>query len=180
MQSLRGHLLVASPRLTDPNFTRTVVLVGEHSGDGAMGVVLNRPSTVAVEEAAPPLASLSDDDALVFVGGPVQPEALVVLGEFDDPERAGVLVFDTIGFLRGEVDEGALGEVLRARVYAGYAGWGAGQLESELDEDAWIVEPALPDDVFTNAPERLWSTVLRRKGGPYSMIALMPEDPSLN
>jgi putative transcriptional regulator len=180
MESLRGQLLVAGPTLIDPSFRRTVVLVGDHGKEGAMGVVLNRPSETDVDEAVPPLTDLAGVDALVYVGGPVQPQAVVVLGEFEEPERVGALVLGSIGFLPGEVDPSEIGEISRARVFAGYAGWGPGQLEEELDEGSWIVEPALPDDVFTESPEQLWSDVLRRKGGPFSVLALMPDDPRLN
>ena len=180
MQSLRGHLLVAGPGLIDPNFRRTVILVGEHGEDGAMGVVLNRPSGVEVEEAVPPLIELEGVDDVVFVGGPVQPRSIVVLGDFAEPDRAGALVFGSIGFLPNEIEPGEVGELSRARVYAGYAGWGGGQLEGELEEGSWIVEPAAPADVFTDAPEHLWSDVLRRKGGPFSVLALMPDDPRVN
>ena len=180
MESLRGQLLVAGPGLLDPNFRRTVVLVGEHGEEGAMGVVLNRPSGIYVDEAVPPLGDLDGVDNVVYVGGPVQPQAIVVLGEFAEPEHAGVLVFGSIGFLPSEIDPDEIGELSRARVFAGYAGWGAGQLESELDEGSWIVEPAAPADVFTNAPEQLWSDVLRRKGGAFGVLALMPEDPRVN
>jgi putative transcriptional regulator len=180
MESLRGHLLVAGPGLLDPNFRRTVVLVGEHGDEGAMGIVLNRPSGLEVEEAVPPLIELEGVDDVVYVGGPVQPQAIVVLGDFAEPEQAGVLVFGSIGFLPNEVDPDDMGELTRARVFAGYAGWGAGQLEGELEEGSWIVEPAAPEDVFTDTPEQLWSDVLRRKGGPFSVLALMPEDPRVN
>ena len=184
MASLRGHLLIAGPALVDPNFHRTVVLVGEHGDEGAMGVVLNRPSAVAVAEAVEPLADLDGLDAAsetVFVGGPVQPQAIVVLGEFEDPELAGALVFGTVGFLPGEIEDPAeVGALTRARVFAGYAGWAPGQLEAELEEGSWIVEPAEPDDVFTPEPESLWSAVLRRKGGPFALLASMPPDPTLN
>jgi putative transcriptional regulator len=181
MQSLRGHLLVAGPGLVDPNFHRTVVLVGEHGEEGAMGVVLNRPSPVLVVDAVPPLAGLVGEDDVVFVGGPVQPEAILVIGEFDDPAEAGTLVLDSIGFLPGEIDDaGSVGSLGRARLFAGYAGWGPGQLEVELEESAWIVEPAQPDDVFGIAPESLWSSVLQRKGGAFGVLASMPSDPTLN
>jgi putative transcriptional regulator len=181
VDSLRGHLLVAAPDLLDPNFHRTVVLVGEHGEEGAMGVVLNRRSDVTVEDAVPALTELVDGDELVHVGGPVQTQAIVVLAEFDDPEHAGVLVFGTVGFLPGEVaDADELGDLARARVFAGYAGWGPGQLESELAESSWIIEPAQPEDVFTPDPGALWSAVLRRKGGPFTLLATMPTDPSLN
>jgi len=180
MQSLKGHLLIAGPSLVDPNFWRTVVLVGEHSDEGALGVILNRASDASVDEAVPELAVLVDDMGAMHVGGPVQPAAIIVLADFVEPERAGALVLDSVGFLPSEVDPDSLGELRRARVYAGYAGWGPGQLDGELEEGSWIVEPALAEDVFTAEPETLWSDVLRRKGGPFGVLALMPPDPSLN
>jgi putative transcriptional regulator len=180
MQSLKGQLLIAGPSLVDPNFRRTVVLVGEHSEEGALGLVLNRASEATVGEAVPELDALVDGFAPVHFGGPVQPSAIVVLADFADPDRAGSLVLDSVGFLPAEVDPDELGELRRARVFAGYAGWGPGQLDDELDEGSWIVEPALPEDVFTDDPAGLWGQVLRRKGGPYGVLALMPYDPSLN
>jgi putative transcriptional regulator len=180
VQSLKGHLLVAGPGLQDPNFRRTVVLVGEHSDEGAMGIVLNRPSNATVTEAVPELEALVDGSEVVHVGGPVQPSAIVVLAEFVEPDRAGVLVVESVGFLPSEVEPEELGELKQARVFAGYAGWGPSQLDTELEEGSWIVEPALPEDVFTATPDDLWSLVLRRKGGPFSVLALMPPDPSQN
>ncbi|HJS50058.1 MAG TPA: YqgE/AlgH family protein [Gaiellaceae bacterium] len=180
MDTLRGQLLIAGPSLIDPNFWRTVVLVGEHSEEGALGVVLNRASDAAVDETVPELAILGDDLGQVHVGGPVQPSAIVVLADFLEPERAASLVLDSVGFLPAEVDPTTLGELKRARVFAGYAGWGPGQLDDELEEGSWIVEPALPEDVFTSEPSTLWSDVLRRKGGPFGVLALMPPDPSMN
>lgn len=180
VQSIKGHLLVAGPSLTDPNFHRSVVLVGEHSEDGALGVILNRSSESTVAEAVPELTEILDADEPVHVGGPVQPSAIVVLADFVDIDRAGALVLDTVGFLPAEVDPDDLGELRRARVFAGYAGWGPGQLDDELADGSWIVEPASADDVFTSTPDALWSDVLRRKGGPYSVLALMPPDPSTN
>ena len=180
MQSLKGQLLVAGPGLVDPNFRRTVVLVGEHGDEGAMGVVLNRPSEATVAEALPELGVLVDGPEVVHVGGPVQPSAIVVLAEFEEPDRAASLVIGSVGFLPAEVDPDELGELHRARVFAGYAGWGPQQLDAELDEGSWIVEPALPDDVFAGASVDLWSQVLRRKGGPFGVLALMPPDPALN
>ena len=181
MRSLRGQLLVAGPALLDPNFHRTVVLLGEHGEDGAMGLVLNRVSEVTVADAVPPIADLVDDGDLVHVGGPVQPQAVVVLADFVEPQHAGALVLDTIGFLPGDVDDGNdLGELRGVRVYAGYAGWSPGQLEQELDEQSWVVLPAQPSDVFTTAPEALWSAVLRRHGGALGILALLPEDPHVN
>lgn len=180
VDSLKGQLLVAGPSLVDPNFWRTVVLVGEHTDEGALGVVLNRASEASVDDAVPELVSLVEGMGVVHVGGPVQQSAIVVLADFAEPELASGLVLETIGFLPSEADPEELGELRRARVYAGYAGWGPGQLDEELEEGSWIVEPALPEDVFTDDPDGLWSAVLRRKGGPFTVLAAMPPDPSLN
>ena len=180
MESLQGHLLIAGASLWDPNFRRTVVLIGHHDDQGAVGVVLNRATNVPVVEAVPPLADLVGPDEPLFIGGPVQPQAAVVVADLADPERVEVVAFDSIGFLPEEADREVLGDVRRARVFAGYAGWGAGQLEAEIREGAWIQEPARPEDVFTPDPVRLWDEVLRRKGAAFDLLRLMPMDPSLN
>ena len=180
MESTRGRLLVANGSLLDPNFRKAVVLVADHDEEGAAGVVLNRRSETTVAEAAPPLASLAGPDELVFVGGPVQPEAAVVLADFQQPELATHLVVGSIGLVTGEEAAEAVEAIRRARVFAGYAGWGPGQLDAELAEEAWLLEDAYPRDVFTDDPERLWSAVVRRKGKDFAMLALMPDDPSLN
>ena len=180
MQSLKGHLLIAGPALVDPNFRRTVVLVGEHSEEGALGVILNRPRRRPSARRCPSSRCWRTESSRFTVGGPVQPSAIVVLADFVEPDRAGSLVLDSVGFLPSEVDPEELGELRRARIFAGYAGWGPGQLDGELEEGSWIVEPALVDDVFTVEPDELWSAVLLRKGGPFGVLALMPPDPSLN
>jgi len=173
--SLRGQLLVAAPILSDPNFHRTVVLVAEHGEEGAMGIVLNRPTDTAVGDALPELAPLAGPAEPVFLGGPVALESVLAVAELDDPEDASDLLFDAVGFVQ-EPDV----PVVRGRVFVGYAGWSAGQLEAELEEESWLVLPALPDDLFSDDPDGLWSTVLRRQGGPYALLSLMPPDPSLN
>ncbi|MDX6479666.1 MAG: putative transcriptional regulator [Gaiellaceae bacterium] len=180
MDSLRGHLLVASPALIDPNFRRTVVLVTEHSEEGAAGLVLNRPSLVEVAAAVPDLEAVVEEDEQVWMGGPVQPDAVLVLGEFLDPDDAAVPLFESLGFPSLDDPEEIVPATTRRRVFAGYAGWGAGQLEEELANEDWILEPALADDAFTAEPDELWRDVLRRKGGIYELVARMPEDPSLN
>ncbi len=180
MESLQGHLLVASPALLDPNFRRTVVLVTEHTEKGAAGLVLNRPSPVAVADAVPQLEPAVDDGDQVWVGGPVQPEAVLVLGEFLDPDDAAVPLFDSLGFPSLTDPEEIVPATTRRRVFAGCAGWSAGQLEAELTDEDWILEPALADDAFTDEPDELWSDVLRRKGGIYELVARMPEDPRVN
>ena len=180
-ESLAGQLLLASPALVDPNFSRTVVLIGAHSDEGAMGVVLNRPSELTVGEAVPQLERAVDEQEPVYVGGPVRPGAVVFLAEFLDPAPAGLLVIGRIGCPSPDADIEELTEATaRARVFAGYAGWGEGQLEAEIDHGDWIAEPALPEDVFTEVPAQLWSRVLTRKGGSYALIARMPVNPSVN
>jgi len=179
MESLRGQLLLAAAGLWDPNFRKTIVLIGHHDEEGAVGVVLNRSTDVSVAEAVPSLAGLVPPDEPLFIGGPVQPEAAVVLAEFEDPSVAGILALDSIGFLPEEVDADQVEGIRRARVFSGYSGWGAGQLEAELEEGSWIVEPALPDDVFSD-PDGLWDRVLRRKGGEFAILRTMPVDPTQN
>jgi len=181
MDSLRGQLLIASPVLEDPNFDRTVVLVTEHTDEGAMGLVLNRPATTAVDEVAPELTLLVDADDPVYLGGPVAEEAVIVLAEFEDPSEAAAPVMGSLGFLPAGADEAEIADrLLRARVFAGYAGWGPGQLDDEIEADAWIVEPATLDDAFQADVAALWSDVLVRKGREYALLATMPPDPSLN
>jgi putative transcriptional regulator len=181
VSSLRGQLLLASPALLDPNFRRTVVLIAEHDESGAMGVVINRVTELAVGDAAPVLGEIVEPGALVHEGGPVERTGVVILAQFHDPSAAAVPVFDDVGFVSADADFDALAEAIeRARVFAGLAGWGPGQLEAELERDDWILEPALAGDVFTDEPGELWAAVLERKGGSFALLARMPPDPSLN
>jgi putative transcriptional regulator len=177
-ESLRGSLLIAAPQLLDPNFRRTVVLVADHGEEGAMGVILNRPSGMTVADAAPDLEPLVGPDAPIFAGGPVQPTSGVVLVEVveaDEPVFGDVVLVPGLGELADVID--GAGSV---RVFAGYAGWGPGQLDDELGREDWILEPARASDVFSEDPETLWGSVLERKGGEYALLARMPDDPSLN
>jgi putative transcriptional regulator len=181
MDSLQGQLLIASPTMSDPNFARTVVAIANHDDDGALGIVLNRPSDTEVVEAVPELEGVVDGDEVVFVGGPVQPASIVVLAEFEDPDEAAFLVVEGVGLVRDRTGLERLATVTaRRRVFAGYAGWGPGQLEAELEREDWIVEPALPEDVFDADPLDLWTRVLERKGGQFRLIARMPIDPTVN
>ncbi len=180
MDSLRGKLLIASPALADPNFERSVVLITEHGDDGAMGIVLNRPSESEVAAVIPELEPIAGPEP-IFVGGPVQPEALVVLGEFSNPEKAAWIVVAEVGLVSAQAELDELPEaVRRGRVYAGFSGWAPGQLEDEIDEESWIIEAPLPRELFPENPDTLWSDVLDRMGGEYALVARMPEDPSLN
>lgn len=180
MESLRGRLLISSGGLYDPNFRHTVVLVGEHNQEGALGVVLNRALDVTVEGVFPPLSDLVSSDELLYQGGPVQPQSPVLLAQFTESKHADILVFDSVGFLVGEVSTSLRPKIVRARVFAGYAGWGPGQLEAEMDVDSWILDPARVEDVFTDEPDLLWSRVLQRKGPEYQRLSRMPYDPSMN
>ncbi len=183
MDSVRGQLLIAGPALADPNFWRTVVLVVEHSDEGAFGLVLNRPSEKRVGEAVPQLEidlMVALEDRL-FVGGPVQPSAVIVLAEFEDPDDAALLAFDEIGVLGGDSSTGQpVAGVRRGRAFAGHAGWGPRQLDEELEREDWILGTAWAEDAFCVQPGELWSAVLTRKGGRYALLARMPPNPSLN
>jgi putative transcriptional regulator len=184
MESLKGRLLVATPARRDPNFERTVVLLVAHEEGGALGVVLNRATEVPVAEVLGPWGSLADEPAVVFEGGPVQPEAAICLA------RARPGIDQLAGFTRvagavGTVDLSADPDTLRdqlleVRVFAGYAGWSPGQLEEEIATGSWLAFKALPSDAFTDRPDDLWSMVLRRQGGMYAAVAMYPSDPTLN
>jgi len=184
MESLVGHLLVATPNLRDPNFERTVVLLVAHEEGGALGVVLNRATEVPVAEVLGPWGSLADEPAVVFEGGPVQPEAAICLAR----ARPGVdqlTGFNRVSGAVGTVDLSADPDTLRAavlgvRVFAGYAGWSPGQLETEIETGSWFVFDALPGDAFAGRPDDLWPMVLRRQGGLLAAVAHYPTDPSLN
>ena len=174
---LRGKLLIAAPALHDPNFERTVVLVAEHSDEGALGLVLNRPSDLDLREGAPELATLADPDEPIFVGGPVEPSGILVLAEFEDVGEAAGVALGDIGFVGLEPPAAGIG---RSRAFAGHAGWAAGQLDAEVAAEGWIIEPAVPADVFCAEPRELWSAVLHRKGGRYALLTRMPLDPRVN
>ncbi len=180
MDSARGHLLIAGPGLVDPNFWRTVVLIVEHSDEGALGLVLNRPSETTVGEAVTELEQLLDPDDSLYVGGPVQPSALIVLAEFDQPDEAALIAFEDIGVLANGAQDDPSFSVRRGRAFVGHAGWGPGQLDDEVERGDWILEPARREDAFTGQPLDLWSAVLTRKGGSYALVARMPPDPSVN
>ena len=180
---LTGKLLVATPVLGDPNFERTVVLVLEHADEGAVGLVLNRPSETEVCEPLPEWDDVTSFPSVIFVGGPVEQKAVIGLARRgatggDDRWRPLVCGVGIVDLGRGPEELAAGIEDLR--LFAGYAGWGAGQLEAEIDAGAWWVVDALPDDASSPHPERLWSDVLRRQRGPLAMYANLPDDPTAN
>jgi putative transcriptional regulator len=185
--SLRGKLLVAAPGLREPTFARAVVTMLEHGPDGAVGVVINRPGDASLDEVVPTVADLASDPAVLFSGGPVQPSAAIALGvvtatavatERDAGWRAVVPPLVTVDL---DMDPSALAAALRAlRVFAGYAGWGPGQLEAEIAQGAWYVVDSMLDDPFGPDPRRLWATVLRRQPWPLSAVSTCPLDPTMN
>ncbi len=183
----RGKLLVATADLEDPNFDGTVVLLLDHDDDGTLGVVLNRPSTLDVDEAmtsqpvaGTPWAALVAPPGVIFVGGPVRPDTVVALArvpDVEDPDRFEPVVGD-IGVVRlGEGPIPAVGALAALRVFAGYAGWGPGQLQDEIESGAWFVVPSLGTDCFHTDPPALWRDVLRRQGGLFTTVT---ENPVLN
>ncbi len=177
-----GSLLVAAPGLLDPNFRRTVVYVIEHRDRGSLGVVLNRPSEVAVRDVLPSWAPLSAKPSAVFVGGPVENETALCLAAVrpgHDPSAVDglVSVLGPVALVDLDGDPNALAARLRGlRVFAGYAGWDGGQLAGEVARGDWIVAPALPDDVLTRRDTGLWGQVLRRQGMPVALLATHPGD----
>jgi putative transcriptional regulator len=182
-QSLKGRLLVSTPGLRDPNFDRTVVLVLEHDADGALGLVLNRPSATPVEDVLPAWHPITSDPPVVFSGGPVDGSAAICLGS----TRPGVVtdavqpISPTLGVVDLDSDPGLLAiDVAYVRVFAGYAGWGGGQLDDEVDAGGWFVVDALPGDAFSVAPGGLWRSVLRRQGGRTALFSTYPADPVHN
>ena len=181
--STKGSLLVATPLLDDPNFWRTVVLMLEHDDDGALGVILNRPSDVVVGTALPEWHDRVVPPDVIFVGGPVSQGGVLGLARAaaDDvgPGWNPVLP-NGIGSVDLEMAPDVIGKLEPARVYSGYAGWGAGQLEAELTDHAWWVVEAQPDDVFGQDPDTLWTRVLARADDNLPLFAHFPPDPSMN
>jgi putative transcriptional regulator len=189
-ESLKGRLLVATPELGDPNFFRTVVLMLEHTPDGAVGVVLNRPTDTGLGEAATDWDGwdeLAAPPAVVFLGGPVSQTAVICVASRPDaepattPEDEDAEGFQPVVGPLGVADLRRPPDAVEAvRIFAGYSGWGGGQLEGELAAGAWFVLDADPDDALGEHPDELWSRVLRRQGGRLALFAACPPDPTLN
>lgn len=176
--SLRGKLAVATPALADSNFAHAVVYLLEHSIEGAMGVILNRPSDVEVADALPQWDVLTANPGVVFLGGPVQPEAVVALGQNAAVSERVQTVEGVVGIVDLRSDPLTLiGEISGLRLFAGYAGWGSGQLEEEIAEGGWFVVDAEPGDVFGDRPADLWLEVLSRQGGLFRTVS---HDPTMN
>ena len=183
MTSTAGRLLLAEPLLGDPNFDRTVVLMIEHTPEGALGLVLNRCTNVTIGDALPAWQPLAVEPALLHVGGPVEERSGWCLARLSRGiDRPGfVPVLGDLGLLDLELDpDDIAGDVIGVRLYSGYSGWAPGQLEEELAEDAWIVVDAACDDPFLPDGEELWQRILSRQGGHLARLSLFPRDLSLN
>ena len=170
-----GHLLIASPLLEDPNFDRTVVLIGDHGPDGTFGVVLNRPLGIETGDDLPAWTPLLGPPATLFGGGPVAPETVLGLalgGGGEAPIDSELRLVN--------LAEPPPPDVGQVRLFAGHAGWGGGQLAGELAAEAWFVVHRAPGDVFTSEPEMLWRNVLRRQPGELQLLSFYPRDLSAN
>ncbi len=188
-ERLAGRLLVATPLLGDPNFRRTVVLIVEDEpAEGTLGVILNRPTEVPVEQVLQAWTDFVTGPQVVFKGGPVSPNSALALAIVPGGEEPvgwrrldGAAVMSQVGLVDLDAPPELLaGGITTLRVFAGYAGWSPGQLQSEIDEGAWYVLPGEPGDAFAAEPEGLWQAVLRRAGGTHALVATYPDDPGLN
>jgi putative transcriptional regulator len=179
-----GVLLVAAPSLIDPNFADSVVLILDADENGCLGVILNRPSPVPVIEVLGDWCDVVTDPDVLYRGGPVSTDGALAVGRLADSDDEPVgwrSVFEDFGIVDldtpVELVDGTLGAL---RIFAGYAGWGAGQLEAEIEEGSWYVVPSEPDDVFREDPTALWRDVLRRQPGELAWISTRPANPALN
>ena len=182
MESTRGKLLVATPSLSDPNFRQTVLLMLEHSDEGALGVVLNRPSELTVISAIEDWAAAVSKPRVVFVGGPVSQSSVIGLASvaLDDVDENWSRVIGRIGTVDLERDPDDVGGLDEARIFAGYAAWAPGQLEAELADDAWFVLQLDGSDPFSEDPNELWWQVFARQQGDLRRLRLYPRNPTDN
>ena len=193
-----GDLLVATPRLVDPNFDRTVVFVIEHQEAGTLGVVINRTSDISCAAAVPRWASRFADEAAVGLGGPVEPQGLLALGATagppsgtarpshgpsDESSEAGGAwrtVNGAVGLVDLTADPSELDNaVVAVRLYGGHAGWGPGQLRGEMQAGCWWVFDSAPGDLTADAAT-LWHDVLARQSPPDRLLARYPDNPAQN
>jgi len=183
MPSYSGQLLVATPMLVDPNFARAVIFLLDHDEDGALGVVINRPSQLPVRAVLPAWADTVSEPSVLFAGGPVAQDSALAVGMSSGPGPE-------VGFRRLTGDFGLVdldaeptdveAGLVGVRVFSGYAGWNPGQLEEELDEGSWYLVSTLAEDLLNPMPELLWRSILRRQPGELAYVATFPDDPTMN
>ena len=178
-----GTLLISAPMMQDPNFRRTVILLCEHQpGEGTFGLTLNRQLDLQLGDV---LEDFVAYDPPIYLGGPVQRDTLHYLHTRPDEIPGGIALPGNVTWggdfeIVQQLAKGGKASVEDLRFFLGYAGWGPGQLERELDEEAWILSSNAADLVFDTEPDRLWRTVLRRMGGEYAVLANFPDDPRMN
>lgn len=182
MDTLRGRLLVATPAIESGPFMRSVVFLLDHDGDGALGVIVNRPLESDVDDVLPDWANLVNAPVCLFDGGPVAMDSALALGVISDiaPPIGWRQMAGRVGLVDLEGPVPSHGEFAGLRVFAGYAGWGPGQLEDEIDEGAWLVIDARDEDLVSPQPETLWREVLRRLDSDARFLTTFPDDPSAN
>ena len=176
-RSYKGHLIVARPELLDENFDRTITVILDHNSDGALGLVLNRPTSQQLGDFFPGWLDIAANPTQLYEGGPVEPDGLIALA-MGNTEGALGLGLHTIDL---DADPAlAAAEYSRLRVFAGHAGWGPGQLEGEMANGAWWTLEATSEDVFSTEPDELWARVLKRADYEMQWFAHYPKDASLN
>jgi len=182
MKSLKGQFILDQGKLQGSFFHRTVILVCQHDSEGAFGLVLNRAAPNKVGDAL--VANLPDriKDQPLFLGGPVQPQALSYLHKGNFVPDANVFANLSLGHSLDTLLDLAesFSPDQQLKIFAGYAGWSAGQLDDEMKRDTWMTHPASLELVFDPKPEKLWQAILRQKGFKYRLIAEGPDDPSWN
>lgn len=179
-----GMLLLATPALVDPNFAEAVVLLLDVNAEGALGVVLNHPTPVPVTEVLGAWGEVVEEPEVLFRGGPVSLDGALAVAEAAPGGEAAAgfqPMWENVGLLDLDTPtELVVGTVHRLRIFAGYAGWGAGQLEAEIADGSWYVVPAVSDDVFVGEARGLWRAVMRRQPGDLALHLTRPADPELN
>lgn len=183
--SLAGQLLVATPTLVDGHFRRAVVLVLDHDDDGALGVILNRRTQIDVDDVLPGWSTSVSAPGGVYEGGPVATDSALAVGllasEPADEPIGWRRMFGRVGLVDLDAPTVVIEEALAGmRIYAGYAGWGDGQLETEIEEGSWLVLEATEADLLHASPENLWRDVLRRQEDDLRMLSTYPDDPTMN
>ena len=182
MDSTRGKLLVATPSLLDPNFRLTVLLMLEHGTEGALGLVLNRPSELPVRGAIDEWATAVSEPGVVFVGGPVSQSSVIALASvaLDEADDNWAQVVGRVGTVDLEKNPGDIGGLDEVRIFAGYAAWAPGQLEAELADNAWFVLEHSGADPFVDEPDELWWEVMARQSSDLSRLRHYPRNPTDN
>ena len=180
----KGIFLVASPSLRDPNFRQTVVLLCEHGEEGALGVVVNRPTEMNITEVLPQIPILEGQTHMVFSGGPVQRNHLLILYRTPEGLEDTHHVFDGV-YLGGNM--AILEEIVKNpfspddfRAFMGYSGWAPGQLESEMETGSWLTLPADSSLMFDRDHTSVWGDILQNLGSQYAIYRDMPVDPHMN